>query len=330
MEMRVRSFVLLGLITLASAANAQRKDEYVPDELESWRDWVLHDQEFHDCSFFYNSKASDRRDFVCLWPDALNLSATASGGTFSQQWTAYTEERWIPLPGDKEHWPQDVRLNGAAARVVLHGSSPSVRVQPGRHSLSGKFSWDSMPRTLAVPAQTGLLRLNVDNQPVAQPQRDSNSVWLGERQQEKKVEDAVKVDVYRLIIDDVPTRITTIIKLEVAGSVREELIGPALPDGFMPLAIRSDLPARLESDGNLRLQAAQTGLLRLNVDNDPVPQPQRDSNSVWLGERQQEKKVEDAVKVDVYRLIIDDVPTRITTIIKLEVAGSVREELIGP
>jgi hypothetical protein len=254
MEMRVRSFVLLGLLTLVSTANAQRNDVHVPEELESWRGWVLHDQEFRDCSFFYNSKASERRDFVCSWPDALNVSVTATGGRFSQQWTVYAEERWIPLPGDKTHWPQEVRLNGAAAAVVLRGSVPSVRVRPGRHSLSGKFSWNPMPRTLAVPSQSGLLRLTVDNESVAQPQRDRNTVWLGERQQEKKVEDAVKVDVYRLIIDDLPTRITTMIKLEVAGSVREELIGPALPDGFVPLAIRSDLPARLESDGNLRLQ----------------------------------------------------------------------------
>jgi hypothetical protein len=36
--------------------------------------------------------------------------------------------------------------------------------------------------------------------------------------------------------------------------VREELIGPALPDGFVPLAIESELPARFEPDGNLRLQ----------------------------------------------------------------------------
>jgi hypothetical protein len=48
--------------------------------------------------------------------------------------------------------------------------------------------------------------------------------------------------------------VATRLYLEVAGSVREELIGPVLPEGFVPLAINSELPARLEPDGNLRLQ----------------------------------------------------------------------------
>ena len=38
------------------------------------------------------------------------------------------------------------------------------------------------------------------------------------------------------------------------AAVREELFGPILPDGFMPTGLQSQLPAKLEADGNLRLQ----------------------------------------------------------------------------
>jgi hypothetical protein len=57
-----------------------------------------------------------------------------------------------------------------------------------------------------------------------------------------------------LIRDDVPTRLTTRMVIQVSGGVREELFGPMLPEGFVPLTINSQLPARLEPDGNLRVQ----------------------------------------------------------------------------
>jgi hypothetical protein len=250
----LRSILLFLLVLTAAVADAARPDIHIPDELQSWAGWVLQDQEYRECPFFFNQRQPVRNGFICAWPDQLSLNITAHGGRFSQSWTVYETDAWVPLPGNAANWPQRVTANGQAIAVVMRGSTPRIRLAPGRYNIAGRFEWDERPGTLAVPSRTGLIDLTIDGDRVSRPDRNRSGVWLGEREQQKQVQDALSVEVYRLVADDVPTRLATTFFLEVAGSVREELIGPALPDGFVPLAIESELPARFEPDGNLRLQ----------------------------------------------------------------------------
>ena len=246
--------ILLSCLVLTTAADAAGTEVYVPDELQSWMDWVMQDQEYRECPFFFNQREPTRTSFICSWPDQLILNVGSGDGQFSQSWTVYETEEWIPLPGNAANWPQRVTANGADIEVVMRGLSPQIRLSPGRYDIAGRFEWAERPRTLAIPPATGLIELTVDGARVSRPDWNRSDVWLGEREQQKKVQDAVNVQVYRVVADDVPTRLATRLFLEVAGSVREELIGPVLPEGFVPLAIESELPARLEPDGNLRLQ----------------------------------------------------------------------------
>src|SRR5690606_6869267 len=64
---------------------------------------------------------------------------------------------------------------------------------------------------------------------------------------------------------DVPLRITTRIKLRVSGRAREISLGRVLLDGTVPLSIESDLPARIEPDGSLRVQA-RAGVYALDIE----------------------------------------------------------------
>ncbi|MEX2123769.1 MAG: hypothetical protein WD795_07725, partial [Woeseia sp.] len=242
------------LLVAAVASNAARTDVYVPDELRPWVGWILQDKEYLDCPFFFDQRQTGRDIFICAWPGELNLTVTAEGGRFTQPWTVYASEEWLPLPGDNNFWPEQVSANGQAVEVLMRGNTPSVRLAPGRHTIAGRFNWDERPRVLAVPAESGLLALTVDGNRVLRPERNQNSVWLAERETETKAEDTIDVQVYRLVADDVPTRLTTLFTIDVSGTVREELLGPALPEGFVPLTLDSELPARLEPDGNLRLQ----------------------------------------------------------------------------
>jgi hypothetical protein len=68
------------------------------------------------------------------------------------------------------------------------------------------------------------------------------------------IEDHLELQVLRKITDGVPLILTTRLSLRVAGQAREEQLGPVLPAGFIPLSLRSPLPARLESDGRLHIQ----------------------------------------------------------------------------
>jgi hypothetical protein len=246
--------ILIGLMLLTIAVAANSQEVFVPEEMQGWQDWVLHDQEHRDCPFYFNAQGAERTDYVCAWPGSLDVSVESERGRFEQEWTVYATEAWLPLPGDASYWPHRVTVNGRPTTVVERGGVPSVRLGPGVYALAGSFEWDERPGLLRVPDASGLISLTVNGDRIERPERNGSGLFLGERPTETQTRDAVSTEVYRLVADLVPTRLTTIMRIDVAGSVREELFGPALPEGFTPVSIESQLPARLEPDGNLRVQ----------------------------------------------------------------------------
>jgi hypothetical protein len=243
--------ILVGLLLPVSAQSAE---VFVPEELQGWQEWVLHDRDYRGCPFYFNGRASGQGDFLCAWPGLLDIVVDAEGGRFSQQWTVYAQDAWLPLAGNGDYWPNDVTVNGNAAIVVERDGAPAVQVAPGNYRLSGSFEWDERPGVLPVPAASGLVTLRINGKVVERPERSASGLFLGERERDTRVRDVVETEVYRLVADDIPTRLTTILRINVAGGVREELFGPVLPAGFVPMRIDSALPARVEADGRLRAQ----------------------------------------------------------------------------
>ena len=243
--------IVLSLFFLTTVAVAQT---HIPDELKDWERWVLKDREYINCPFYFDRSASQPADFVCAWPGRMQLNVDASAGEFSQRWTVYAQEQWVVLPGGAAYWPDDVTVNGRPVKVVARGDFPSVRLEPGSWRIAGRFKWDERPSVLRVPPESGLFSLTVDGKRVERPAINRNGVFLGERQRETRAKDSVRAVVHRLVADNVPTRLITLLRIDVSGSVREEVFGPILPDGFVPVSIHSRLPAKLEADGNLRLQ----------------------------------------------------------------------------
>ena len=242
-------------IALAAGALHAQPDVAVPAELEGWRDWVLHGKEYRRCPFRFDSAATLPAEFVCAWPGELRLEVDDQGGRFEQAWTVYGGSQWLPLPGNTEAWPQQVTAGGRALEVVLRDGMPGVTLVPGEHGIAGRFGWDERPATLAVPTTSGLLSLTVDGERIRLPRVDARGVWLGDVEPTTQVPDSLVVDVYRRVVDEVPTRLDTLIRLDISGAVREEVLRPVLPATFTPLALASDLPVVLQPDGGLRLQA---------------------------------------------------------------------------
>lgn len=242
------------ILLLLLPAAAYSADVYVPEELQDWREWVLEGKEYRDCPFFFNGGAADVDDYICAWPGELKISVDAASGRFVQQWAAYIDDTWLPLPGGESHWPHRVTVNGAAVEVIGRLGTPSIRVGPGSYRIAGNFEWDERPGVLTIPDRSGLLVLSVDGQRIERPARGRGGLFLGERQPEAQSRDAVQTTVYRMIHDNVPTRLTTTLRIDVSGGIREELFGPILSDGFLPMSVHSELPVRLEADGNLRVQ----------------------------------------------------------------------------
>lgn len=224
----------------------------VPSELEAWRGWVLQDQEYRQCPLRVGVSSSYRNAYLCAWPERLTLALDAHAGTFSQRWQIGAES-WVRLPGNVEHWPQDVRVDGEPGQVVLRLGTPQVLLQHGDHTLSGRFRFAARPEQLPIDSRTAMVELQLDGRKVSQPERPGGEVWLGGRRNADQPR-LLLVEVYRLVEDRIPVILTTDIRLQVSGDGREELLSRALPDGFVPLSLDSEIPVRIEPDGRLRVQ----------------------------------------------------------------------------
>ncbi len=253
----MRIFLRAALAAMAICGSiTSHAQQAVPDSLREWEGWVLHGEEFRRCPFLASATPRpgpmDASVFRCTWPERLSLEVDARGGRFSQRWQVYAES-WVELPGDTEHWPRDVRVNGQVAAVVAVGNVPKLRLAAGTHAISARFEWSARPEALPLPRSTAIVDLSVDGQRVTQPERPDGAVWLGKRRSAEQPA-AMEVQVYRLVTDEIPVRLTTRIRLNVAGDAREELLARVLPEGFTPLTLEGALPARLERDGTLRVQ----------------------------------------------------------------------------
>ena len=228
-------------------------DAAIPPALKDWRGWVLKDQEFRTCPFLGTVKPDAPDKFVCAWPSRLAIDAAGESATFTIHWQVGAPS-WVPLPGDSEHWPQQVTVNRQRQPVVAHDQFPALYLQPGSYDVAGKFLWRARPQNLRVPYEIGLVVLSIDGKTIAPLERTEDVVTLGRGNVGTPESDAMQIRVYRDVIDDIPARLETQIQVAVSGQAREEVLGPVLPEGFIPLSIGSDWPVRLDDDGKLHVQ----------------------------------------------------------------------------
>lgn len=249
--MSCKSWVLavyLVCMSVVSQAVERLAENEVPAPLAPWLAWALDDAANRDCPLLFNS---DQRR--CVWSGPLHLSVTAQGGEFAATVSVHARS-WVAVPGGEGQWPQDVTIDGSAAVVVMHEGRPAVLLAAGRHPLRGHFEWSTVPDSLRVPADTGVVELNIEG--AAQPRVTAVSngeLWLKARTDNADAGDSVEARVFRQLIDDVPMTVETVLELDVSGAAREWRSQGVLLDGAAPMHLTSPLPARLDIDGTLRL-----------------------------------------------------------------------------
>ncbi|RJQ68958.1 MAG: hypothetical protein C4519_22360 [Desulfobacteraceae bacterium] len=235
---------------IQTAAGAISLDK-VPPELIPWQSWVLHGREEAMCPSHYNDGAVVR----CQWPSRIKLEVNDSGGEFDQRWLSFADG-WAALPGSQSQWPESVVVDGQSAAVVLRGNAPAVRLSAGEHRIQGRFSWGRKPELIHVPPALGLVALVIEGRPIGFPLIDDQGrLWLQEGQSLEGGTEAVKGRIFRLLDDGVPMQVHTLLRLDVSGRGREIHLDGVLIPNSTPTAIESLLPARIQSDGRLIVQA---------------------------------------------------------------------------
>lgn len=185
----------------------------VPVPLKPWTDWVLRGHENRACPQVHGNPEERR----CVWPTGLELVLDDRAGRFALTARVYAES-WLALPGDAEHWPQQVEVDGKPAVVATAENRPGIRLAPGEHIVKGRFVWDRLPENLAVPTDAGIVSLTVKGESVLFPAfNEQGQLWIYREAPEdagpSERAETVDVQVYRRIIDDTPLRVVTHIDL---------------------------------------------------------------------------------------------------------------------
>lgn len=250
--MRRTACGLLCFILMCGAVRAAAP-QAVPPPLQDWQAWVLHGHERQACPLVAGQSGAGSDARQCVWPGRLAFNATQAGAHFSLA-VEVDAPGWVALPGGSDAWPQQVTLGNAPAVVLDHDGAPALHLAPGNYVVQGQFRWNERPPRVRLPASVALVDLSVDGKPIAQPERDGDWLALGTAAAQQRQADALGVRVFRKLADGMPPTLSTVIRLHVAGSAREQLLGPALPAGFVATALDGGLPARLDPDGRLRVQ----------------------------------------------------------------------------
>jgi hypothetical protein len=295
----------IGWIALGALPAPAKDDKAlgIPPVLEPWKSWVLFGQNEKLCPTLYSNGDEHR----CVWPSRLELTLSGQGGRFTQQWLAYAKT-WVALPGDKETWPLQVRVNGRETAVVEKNGHPAVALEPGSYTVQGQFEWKEVPEMIHVPPESGLIQLNLNGKAVPFPLQESDGrLWLKKALAPEAQDDRLEVRVYRLLDDGIPMRVSNLFRINVAGRAREISLKGSLLEGFTPMGIQSPIPARIGGNGDLLIQA-RPGHFEISVltrSQDPVRQigPMKTvyGQEIWAFQPQNQLrmvKVEGAPAVD--------------------------------
>ncbi|MBN9288783.1 MAG: hypothetical protein J0H47_12750 [Gammaproteobacteria bacterium] len=249
--MRNKIFLIFLAFFLSFPLLAQTKGD-IPEVLQPWKDWVLHGAQESLCPTPYNNGD----EHVCVWQTNLKLQLNEQSGQFTLTAMNYVDG-WVRLPGDNEGWPEQVKINDKLIPVETHQGGPAAYLPQGEYTIQGQFTWDKLPDYVQIPPNTGTVTLTLNAKPIVQPERNADGkIWLRQQldQNLSEKEDTLSFKVYRLIQDHIPQTDNTLIRLKATGQIREAFIGPVLQPDTLPLQVQSDLPAKLEENGMLRLQ----------------------------------------------------------------------------
>ena len=245
---KVTAFVLPLLVLLIMSAPAVMAADTTPDDLDAWSEWVVDDIKDYGCPIVYNADTKH-----CSYPSRLELELNSNSGTFSQVWSVYRESI-VYLPGNVEHWPLDVTIDGKSVVVINHKGRPAITLDAGSYTVKGVFKWKLLPASLVVPPESGLVTLHLAGKNIARPDIRNDQLWLSDSRARTETARRIDIKVFRKVTDAVPLQMATRIELEVSGDQREISLTGALPGEFKPVSVNSRLPVRLEGNGRLLLK----------------------------------------------------------------------------
>jgi len=224
-----------------------------PNELNQWTEWILDEHDTTKCIPL--GAEAERRE--CAWPGKLRIDVNSTGADFEQEWQVYNDS-WVVIPGNHEHWPVTILVNEKPFSLLEYNGHPALYLPAGKHRITGKFNWLQMPQYIQISENTALFEVAIAGERQNWPTIDSKArLYLKDSIKpdvNSEKNNRVDVEVFRKLIDGVPVAMETILNLKVSGKPRELQLGRVLLTDNEVTHITSQLPARIESNGDLRIQ----------------------------------------------------------------------------
>jgi len=254
MELRLTPAVTLfcSFLLFISTVLMMSSAHSVPLE-EEWSDWVKERHTDIDCPWVGLKQNMNKK--ACIWPGNLSLSLEKNGLTFTQQVEVFSKQAKILLPGNEKHWPTNLTLKQKPATVIEVSKLPYIQLEKGKHLIKGRFNWKSKPASLTIPSNVAFISLSEQGKTL-QVNRHGNRLIFAQRKNDntEQKRDSLNVKVYRKLIDGIPLSLETRLELSVSGKPREIKIGQIVWEGSEVSQLISNLPTRIEKDGDIRLQ----------------------------------------------------------------------------
>ena len=243
-------FAIVGL-SLSTGPVSAGGARPIPEALQPWVEWV---RDGAPCPRVSGESSSEK---VCAWPHRLLLehASDKAGTRFQQQWQVF-DEGWIPLPGDSASWPEAVRVNGQPAVVIARNHRPHVRAAKGRIEIEGLLAGHDGRRAISLPPGVALVQYRVDGRERPVYLDAGGKLRFSPRHLASQVlpapeKDSLTLKVFRRFRDDVPTEITTVLRLVVSGREREVRFGKVTLPGAVPVRLQGPLRASIDESGEL-------------------------------------------------------------------------------
>ena len=251
--MYFKRIIFFSVVLFALLFNSAFSANFTPQELKPWEKWVLYNHKELQCPL---SKVDKKR--VCVWPSSLEINLSGQNASFIYKVFIF-KKSFVELPGNKEIWPVELEVNGKPESAIDRAGSPYIFLTKGYHEIKGKLFLGTS-KSFHIPRETALLELFIEGKRVEEPQLDTKN-WLlfltpkkGHSNVEIPPKKEIKFEIFRLLIDDVPFKIESVIRMSVSGQPREIVLKHMIPEGFIPIKAHFPFKWAFDKDGNLHLQ----------------------------------------------------------------------------
>jgi hypothetical protein len=232
--------------------NGQAWQSNVPDVLKPWLKWVLKEEEQDPC---INTEHTEKGVLgICNWYLKSSLIIEQNQLQFKQS-VKLIKDSYIQLVYADKAWPASVQVNQVSYPVVEKDNQPVVYLEKGDYQLIGVLNWANSPSFIQVPKTSGIIDLVVNNSEYKNTVDADAKIWRGQNAISDNLitSDFLNIQVFRKIIDSVPYKLETVLRINSGGRAREVILNDILL-GTEAYELDSALPAYFDDKKNLLLR----------------------------------------------------------------------------